>query len=537
MNHTSQILDDTNIILAGFMGTGKTTVGQLIADQLGRTLIDTDTIVEATAGRTIAQIFADDGEAIFRELERQACQEAASQTGIVISVGGGAVVDLVNRETLAHNGTLFCLTASPDEIVQRIVANSERPLLEDVNQREYNAAKLLRERRHAYAAIPHHIQTDGVTPEVVAQRILSTLAGMSQCAPFQRIPVQTPLGTYAICIGHGLLAHTGLMLQNQGLVAGPAAIVTNPAIAQHYGNQVVESLQTAGFEPHICTVPEGEEYKTLASIHKLYDQILAAGLDRRSPVIALGGGVIGDMAGFVAATYLRGVPFVQIPTSLLSMVDASVGGKTGVDVPQGKNLIGAFKQPEIVLMDPDVFESLPAAEFRSGLAEVIKHGIIGAPKLFEQLEQDGPGDLSQLLVDAVQVKVDVVEEDPYERGRRATLNLGHTFGHAIELVSEFDVRHGEGVALGLVASAHMAADLGYCSPMLAHRITNAVQHLELPIKLSGYDSKQIMAAMSHDKKRVGKTLRFIIPQALGDVTIFDHPGDVAVQKALEKILE
>src|SRR5690606_21353804 len=189
----------------------------------------------------------------------------------------------------------------------------------------------------------------------------------------------------------------------------------------------------------------------LATIATIYDHLLDTGLDRRSPVIALGGGVIGDMTGFAAATYLRGVPFVQIPTSLLSMVDASVGGKTGVDLPQGKNLVGAFKQPHLVVMDPDVLASLPPVEFRAGLAEVIKHGIIGDPDLFVALGEHGPTSMTQLLADAVRVKVRIVEEDPFEQGVRARLNLGHTFGHAIEIVSEFDVRHGEGVALGLVA--------------------------------------------------------------------------------------
>ncbi len=183
----------------------------------------------------------------------------------------------------------------------------------------------------------------------------------------------------------------------------------------------------------------------------------------------LGGGVIGDMAGFAAATYLRGVPFVQLPTSLLAMVDASVGGKTGVDLPQGKNLVGAFKQPQVVIMDTAVLSTLPSDEFRSGLAEIVKHGIIGAPKLFVQLENEGPINLVQLVADAVRVKIEVVEEDPFERGRRAVLNLGHTFGHALELVSEYTLRHGEAVAIGMVAAADMAAELGRCEPALAER--------------------------------------------------------------------
>jgi 3-dehydroquinate synthetase len=242
------------------------------------------------------------------------------------------------------------------------------------------------------------------------------------------------------------------------------------------------------------------------------------------------------MAGFAAATYLRGVPFVQVPTTLLSMVDASVGGKTGVDMPQGKNLVGAFKQPQAVMMDAGVLTSLPAAEFRSGLAEVIKHGVIGDPDLFVQLEEYGPTSMTQLMADAVRVKVRIVEEDPFEQGCRALLNLGHTFGHAIELVSNFHVRHGEGVALGLVASARMAAALGHCAPALADRITGVVDRLGLPTWLSGYDADSIVAAMDHDKKRTGKTLRFVIPHDLGDVVIIDDPGRPQVLAAVNSIL-
>ena len=203
-------------------------------------------------------------------------------------------------------------------------------------------------------------------------------------------------------------------------------------------------------------MPEGEQYKTLETVSDLYTQFLAARLDRRSTVVALGGGVVGDLAGFAAATYLRGVHFVQVPASLLAMVDASVGGKTGVDLPQGKNLVGAFKQPDLVVIDPDVISTLPTAEFRSGLAEIVKHGVIDAPDLFSRLEDEGPTSMSHMIVEAVRVKVRIVEEDPFERGRRAILNLGHTFGHALELVSNFSVRHGEGVALGMVAAAAMA---------------------------------------------------------------------------------
>jgi 3-dehydroquinate synthase len=263
---------------------------------------------------------------------------------------------------------------------------------------------------------------------------------------------------------------------------------------------------------------------------------VAAGLDRQSAVIAVGGGVIGDMAGFAAATYLRGVPFVQVPTSLLAMVDASVGGKTGVDLPQGKNLVGAFKQPVAVLMDMATLSTLPSDEFRAGLAEVVKHGVIGAPRLFTQLEEEGPVNLLQLVADAVRVKVRIVELDPYERNVRAHLNLGHTFGHAIEQVSQYSVRHGEAVAVGMVAAANMAVELGRCDTALAERIYTLLDRLGLPVSVSGYSVEAIRAAMAQDKKRSGKKLRFIIPQALGDVVMIDDPGEAIVRRAIQSVV-
>ena len=531
-----------NIIITGFMGTGKTTIGRLVAGRLDRPFFDMDDRIEAHFGKPIARVFAEDGEAAFRAVEAELCREFAQQQGIVLSTGGGALVGgllgATNRSVLAETGVLICLTASVDAILERVEHAQNRPLLPgDRAERHRRVRELLHERRHAYAAIPHRVDTTGRYPNAIADDVIDTLAAEVEAPGMTRISVQEPGGSsYDICLGEGLLAQTGRLLVNRGLRPGPAAIVTNPDIAVHYAEPLCESLQQAGFSPTICTVPEGEHHKTLATIASIYDQLLAVGLDRRSPVIALGGGVVGDMTGFAAATYLRGVPFVQIPTTLLSMVDASVGGKTGVDLPQGKNLVGAFKQPHVVVMDADVLASLPAAEFRSGLAEVIKHGIIGDPDLFVQLEEHGPTSMVQLLADAVRVKVRIVEEDPFEQGRRALLNLGHTIGHAIELVSNFHVRHGEGVALGLVASARMAAALGRCTTALADRITAAVERHGLPTSLSGYDADAIIAAMGHDKKRAGKTLRFIIPQDLGDVVIIDDPGRPQVLAAVNSIL-
>ena len=527
-----------NITLTGFMGTGKSTIGVLLAQKLGREFVDMDTQIEAHFGKTIPEIFVDEGEPIFRVAEAQLCAQLAERQNLVISTGGGALVNSGNRQALNETGIIICLTASVDEILERVAAMDNRPLL-DMSQEERRSRvrNLLHERRHAYATITHQADTTGRTPEQIVDDLLETLAGEEEATGMTRINVKSPVNNYHICIGAGLLEQTGTLLRNRAVRVGPAAVVTNPIIGAHYADVVVKSLREAGFEPTVCMVPEGEEHKTLTTIAGLYDQFIAAGMDRRSPAIALGGGVIGDMTGFAAASYLRGCPFVQIPTSLLSMVDASVGGKTGVDLPQGKNLVGAFKQPEAVIIDPNVFETLPAAEFRSGLAETIKHGIIDAPDLFDQIEEYGPTSLAHMVADAVRVKVRVVQEDPFEQGRRMVLNFGHTFGHAIEQASEYSLRHGECVAIGMVAATQMSAALGLCSPMLLQRIEKLLERVDLPTRASGYNIEQIMKFMAQDKKRAGKTLRFIIVREIGNVDVIDAPDIEIVCNAVQYVLE
>ena len=343
--------------------------------------------------------------------------------------------------------------------------------------------------------------------------------------------VKSPNGHYPIYIGQDILPSTGQYLADLGF-QGQCALVTNSTIKAHYADILLNSLSEQGFEPVLCEIPDGEQHKTLATVAGLYDEFLAAGLDRKSPILALGGGVLGDTAGFAAASYLRGVPFVQIPTSLLSMVDASVGGKTGVDLPQGKNLVGAFKQPEMVMIDAQVLNSLDPAEYKSGLAEVLKHGIIAAPHLFEALERNDYT-IDWMLAEAIQVKVDVVQEDPFEQGRRATLNLGHTFGHAFEKLANFELRHGEGVAMGIVCAARLATALGYCSAEDMERMIALIAQVGLPVEHPGFDPEAVWTTMGADKKKLAGKIRFILPRAIGDVDIFSDVPKEAVLDVLK----
>ncbi len=343
-------------------------------------------------------------------------------------------------------------------------------------------------------------------------------------------------------IAEGLLHQAGHRIAAAGLKPGRCAVVTNPTVGEHHLPALVAALTEAGFEPVIFQVPDGEAYKTLATVGDLYGGFAEAKLARGEPVIALGGGVIGDMAGFVAATWLRGVPFVQIPTSLLAMVDASVGGKVAVDLPQGKNLVGAFKQPELVLIDPALLSTLPGGEFRSGLAEILKAGIINDATLFDFLAGGAPATevattskaLTEIIADAVRVKARIVERDPYELGDRAWLNLGHTFGHALELLSGYTLRHGDAVALGMIAAAEMSAALGYCDVDLPPRVRAAIERLGLPTR-HAFDPAAALAAMGTDKKRRGRSLRFVLIRDIGDVFVADSVPETEILAALRAI--
>ncbi len=541
-NHTGAarrpLPPEQNLILTGFMGTGKTTVGQLLAQRLGRPFVDMDAQLEALFGKPIPQIFAEEGEETFRAAEARLCQELSRQQGLVIATGGGALMDPASREALARSGPIVCLTAKVDTLLERLDRAQDRPLLSgDRERRRSQIRALLARRQGVYTGFALQVDTDRHTPEEVVERILALLALQGRLPGATQIPVPTPQGTYPIYLGSGLVEHLPELLAEHRLPPGPVAVVADRQVAAHHGETVMEALSRAGYRPTLLQVPAGEVHKTLDTVAELYPGLLAAGLDRQRPVIALGGGVVGDLAGFAAATFLRGVPFVPVPTTLLAMVDASVGGKTGVDLPQGKNLVGAFKQPELVLIDPDLLRTLPAQEFRAGLAEVVKHALIASPELFHQLEGEGPASLTALIRDAVQVKVDVVSQDPFERGRRAVLNLGHTFGHAIEQVSGYTVRHGEAVAVGLVAAADLGERLGRAERGLASRVARLLERLGLPTRLDGYSVEAVHRAMAHDKKRRGQVLRFVIPEAIGRVTLVDDPGEPVVRAALARVLE
>jgi 3-dehydroquinate synthase len=329
------------------------------------------------------------------------------------------------------------------------------------------------------------------------------------------LTVQSPEGAYEIVIEPGILAALHNRRQEFHL-NGRVVVVTNPVLMGLYRAQLEEALPNIS----LALMLDGERYKTLNTVETLYGDFVAAGLDRGGTVLAFGGGVVGDTAGFAAATYMRGVRFVQMPTTLLAMVDSSVGGKVGVDLPQGKNLVGAFKQPDVVLIDPLLLTTLSHRQWQCGMAEIVKHGLLMDEGLLDaRLHQ--PEHAAELIERAVRVKVEIVQRDPYEKGERAHLNLGHTFAHAIEQVTGYRWLHGEAVAVGLVAAARLSHALSLCDAALVTQVEDVLTRIGLPTRMEGLDAEALYAAMSTDKKWMGGKSRFVLLRGIGQPMIVE----------------
>jgi shikimate kinase / 3-dehydroquinate synthase len=525
---------EPNLILTGFMGTGKTTVGQLIAQKLGREFIDTDQWIEERAGKSVQAIFAEDGEDRFRAWEAEACKALSEPRGLIIATGGWALGPQQNRAAMQRGGRVLCLWAEPETILARLSEKSDRPLLAG-DDRAAKLRDLLKQREEVYRSFAWQIDTTKMDVADVILHVMALYGSIS--GGIEPDAFYLPMGERgnSVLLGAGLLESVGPVLRARGL-RGTVALIGDSNVIEHHGDRVYQSLQLSGFEVVPLRVPAGEESKTLDMVGVLYEQLVQGGLERSGVIVALGGGVIGDLSGFVAATYLRGVPWVNCATTLLAMVDASIGGKTGVDLPSGKNLAGAFHPPLLTISDLTVLRTLPEREFQSGLAEVIKAGIIGDVKLFEMIES-GSTDVQDIIRRSIKVKVDVVREDPYERGRRAALNLGHTIGHGIEAASQFLLRHGEAIGIGMIAEAKIAEWLGLAQSGLSDRIEGVIDRVGLPTRFANLETEAIVQLMRSDKKKQLGRLKFALPRAIGEVVIGVDVKDELIRKAIDAVRE
>lgn len=506
------------IFLYGPPGSGKSTVGQALANALAIPFWDLDDEIENHAGMPVAEIFAIEGEQGFRAREKRMLELLIGKVNGVVALGGGTLLEADNQRLVAQAGPLLCLNAPVDQLIERLSNQAgKRPLLEEeagaVNRQETlarNLNELIQRRSAHYASFPQ-IKLSGFTPEEAAWAVQIQLG---------RFRISGMGTAYDVRVEEGVIDELGAQMRLRGL-EGPIALVSDDRVGELYATRAVSSLQKAGYQSEVILLPVGEEHKTIDSITYLWEAFLQAGVERGSSVVALGGGVVSDLVGFAAATYLRGVSWVALPTSLLAMADASLGGKTGIDLTQGKNLAGVFHPPALVLADPGVLASLPEAELRSGMAEIIKAGVIGDQSLFE-LTGRGWEALSsapaELVRRSVAVKIKVIQADPYEKSLRATLNLGHTIGHALERVSGYQLRHGEAVAIGMVAETQLAEKMGVAQAGLAALIARKLETFGLPVAIPpAFDRSQILKAMGVDKKRSAGRLLFSLPVQIGEV--------------------
>ncbi len=352
--------------------------------------------------------------------------------------------------------------------------------------------------------------------------------------------VKVELGSrgYEVRVGADLLARTGLWLKEIGL-SGKAAIITDTTVKGLYVDVLVRGLASAGFDATVLEVPAGEEQKSLETAGRLYSELSDAYAERTTPVLALGGGVIGDLAGFVAATYMRGVPLIQIPTTLLAQVDSSIGGKTAVDHGQLKNMIGVFYQPKLVITDVDTLKTLPEVELTNGMAEVIKHAAIRSSSFFEFLDDNlervrafHEGMLEKIVLESVRIKAEVVEKDEKESGLRAILNYGHTVGHAVETASDFRLKHGQAVAIGMVAAARISNRMGILGEDDVMQLEKVIKKAGLPAEMPDLDKEKVMRAMKHDKKVAQDKIRFVLLKSIGNAFITDEVSPSLVEEVL-----
>lgn len=516
----SPLLPSPFILLYGPPGSGKTTAARKLAQALALPWLDLDSEIERQAGRAIWEIFAQSGEAAFRQLEKEALQQALSGPPAVIALGGGTLLNPANRQAAESVGRVICLSAPLEVLLQRTQrAPGQRPLLDAAGRtgQEERLAELLARREAHYASFPIQLETLCASPAALARQIQVRLGHF-----WVRGKVGLKDIGCRILVQPGSLESLGYHLRQMGL-GDPVVVVADDNVAALYSETALGTLRLAGYHTSLVTIPAGEAHKTLDTVTGLWGNFLSTGLERGSTIVALGGGVTSDLTGFAAATYLRGVNWVAVPTTLLAMADAALGGKTGFDLPQGKNLVGAFYPPRLVLVDPQTLVTLPPRELRAGLAEVVKAGLIADPRLFELCargEQVVSEHLEEVVRRAIGVKVRIVQADPYEHGRRAALNLGHTFGHAVETASDYRLLHGEAIAIGLVAEVRLAERLGLASNGLAERIATCLAGLGLPTEMPADLSPQaVVQAAKVDKKRAAGNLRFVFPLRPGRVRV------------------
>jgi shikimate kinase/3-dehydroquinate synthase len=520
-----------DLVLVGLPGSGKTEVARRLARRLGAAFVDTDREVEELAGRSIDEIFRTDGEAAFRELDRRVVAglggaDPAASVRRIVATGGGTVVDPRNRWHLYRNRRVIWLDAPEAVLADRLRRSpTVRPLLAGRDLAS-GLEDLRAVRERFYGAGERVDASDSVAAIVEAIEALVARGGGAPTTPL----MQAELSIGSTVLGDGIAA-AAIDAALRRLDARRAIVVTEPRAWAAVERAIAGGLEAVGWPIERVDLPEGEAAKRLSVVEAAAGELARLGVERAEPILAIGGGALTDVAGFVAATYQRGIPWIAVPTTLLGQLDAAHGGKTGVDIDAGKNLVGAFHLPEAVIVDVALLATLPARHRRAALAEAVKDGVLGDERLLEVLEQDGPAvaegradgtlsghpsALAEIVERAAWTKLASVEADPREHGDRIKLNLGHTLGHAIEAVAGFGpVLHGEAVAYGLRAATRLGERLGVTPPARAGRIEGLLDRLDLGCEPLALPIEEVLAVIERDKKRRAGTVRWLLPTGDG----------------------
>ena len=537
-------LGGRSIVLVGMMGAGKTSVGRRLAQRLGLSFSDADVEIETAARMSIAEIFSRHGELFFRDRERQVIARLLAEGQKVLATGGGAFMQVATQERIRDHAISIWLKADFDVLVRRVRRRTNRPKLA-TDDPDDALRRLIEERYPVYALADHAVVSRDGSQESVVESVIVTLeqafgtaalrpSGAPKVGAYSgarspiAVPVELDARAYEILIGEGLLSEAGRHIRR---VAPGAScfVVTDVNVAAEHLHSLLNSLKSAGIRHDQLVIDAGEASKSFLWFERVCEAIIAARMERGDCVIALGGGVVGDLTGFAAASVRRGMRLIQIPTSLLAQVDSSVGGKTGINSGEGKNLVGAFHQPALVLADARALDTLPEREFRAGYAEIVKYGLIDDADFFEWLERNRAGvfakgpELEEAIRFSCASKAKIVARDETEQGDRMLLNLGHTFGHALERLTNYDsarLNHGEGVAIGLCCAFRFSVRLGHCLGQDAERVVGHLRAAGLPTRITdalalNAAAGPILEAMRQDKKISAGAFTFILARGIG----------------------